>query len=43
MTKEGPPVKLATSLSGLLLLSVLGGCASWPVTPPLTLADPRAG
>jgi NTE family protein len=43
MTKELPSMKLATTLSMLLLLSLLGGCASRPVNPPITQADPRSG
>ena len=36
-------MKLVTTLSMLLLLSLLGACASRPVNPPITQADLRTG
>ena len=36
-------MKLATTLSMLLLLSLLGACASRPVNPPITQTDLRTG
>ena len=36
-------MKLANTLSLLLVLSLLGACATRPVNPPITQTDPRTG